>query len=86
MNFADSIVKLRSELRLSQRQLADNLKVNFATVNRWENGKTIPNRMTMFVIHQYCADHNIEFGYQEEPATSQGKAFLESSIKKSRGE
>jgi hypothetical protein len=27
-----------------------------------------------------------EFGYQEEPATSQGKAFLESSIKKSSGE
>lgn len=66
MIFADAIVKLRSELRLSQSQLADELKINYATVNRWENGKTKPNRMTLFVIRQYCADHGVEFAYEEE--------------------
>ena len=66
MIFADAIVKLRSELRLSQSQLADELKINYATINRWENGKPKPNRMTLFVIRQYCADHGIEFAYEEE--------------------
>ena len=39
MSFADAIIKLRSERRISQKELAEDLNVSCATVNRWENGK-----------------------------------------------
>lgn len=63
MSFADAIIKLRSELRISQQQLADELSVSYTSVNRWENGKTIPNKMTVLVIRQFCKDRNTEFCY-----------------------
>ena len=54
MSFADAIIKLRSERRISQKELAEDLNVSCATVNRWENERTVPNKMTMFVIREYC--------------------------------
>ena len=45
MTFADSIIQLRSELRISQKELAEQLNISVATVNRWENGRTEPNKM-----------------------------------------
>lgn len=65
MNFADSIVKLRSEIRKSQKELADDLNVSCATVNRWENGRTVPNRMTLFVIREYCKQRGVDFTHDE---------------------
>jgi putative transcriptional regulator len=65
MCFADSIIKLRSELRISQKELSHELNVSCATVNRWENGRTVPNKMTMFVIRQFCRERNIGFDYDE---------------------
>ena len=47
MTFADAILKLRSERRLSQTQLAEELGVSYTSVNRWENGKTHPTKMTL---------------------------------------
>ena len=44
MTFGEAIIKLRSERRISQRQLAEELNVSFTSVNRWENGKTMPNK------------------------------------------
>jgi len=42
------------------------LNVSCATVNRWENGRTVPNKMTMFVIREYCKRHGVAFAYDEE--------------------
>ena len=47
MTFGEAIIKLRSERRISQRQLAEELNVSFTSVNRWENGRTMPNKMTV---------------------------------------
>src|SRR5262245_51836663 len=33
---------LRSKLRLSQEELAQRLNTSFATINRWENGRALP--------------------------------------------
>ena len=66
MTFADSIIQLRSELRISQKELAEQLNISVATVNRWENGRTMPNKMTVLVIRQYCIDHGLNFSYNEE--------------------
>ena len=63
MTFADSIIQLRSELRISQKELAEQLNVSIATVNRWENGRTVPNKMTLFVIRDFCKTRNINFAF-----------------------
>ena len=69
MTFADSIIQLRSELRISQKELAEQLNISVATVNRWENGRTMPNRMTVFVIRKYCEEHGLDFSYDEGVGT-----------------
>ena len=54
-NMNDSIKKLeiyRLENRISQKQLADMLNVHFSTVNRWFNGKTIPNKIQKYHINK----------------------------------
>lgn len=41
-----SIIRvLRSRLGLTQERFASNLDVTFATVNRWENGRSMPSRL-----------------------------------------
>jgi len=42
-NIAEELKKLRQQ----QEDLARNLGVSFATVNRWENGKTKPSRLAV---------------------------------------
>lgn len=42
MEYAKKIKELREMMVLSQTEFAELLGVSFATVNRWENGKTIP--------------------------------------------
>ena len=69
MTFADSIIQLRSELRISQKELAEQLNISVATVNRWENGRTMPNKMTVFVIRKYCEEHGLDFSYDEGVGT-----------------
>ena len=41
------------------------MNVSFTSVNRWENGKTMPNKMTVFVIRKYCEEHGLDFSYDE---------------------
>ena len=65
MTVGEAIIKLRSERRISQKELSEDLNVSCATVNRWENGRTVPNKMTMFVIRRYCEDHGLTFSYDE---------------------
>lgn len=43
MNCAETLKKIRQQCLLSQKDFADALGVSFSTVNRWENGKTVPN-------------------------------------------
>jgi putative transcriptional regulator len=55
VTFADSIIQLRSELRVSQKELAEQLNISVATVNRWENGRTEPNKMTLQIQeYRFC--------------------------------
>lgn len=45
MTFSEALKKMRQELGLSQEALAHELKVSFATVNKWENNRTKPLRI-----------------------------------------
>lgn len=42
--------KYRLENKISQKELADELGVAFSTVNRWFNGKSIPNKIQTYHI------------------------------------
>ena len=65
MAFADAILKLRSERRLSQTQFAKELGVSYTSVNRWENGRSFPTKMMRLVIRRYCEKHHLEFSYED---------------------
>lgn len=44
--------EIRARLGLSQEKLAAKLGVSFATVNRWENGRTKPSPMGKVLIER----------------------------------
>jgi putative transcriptional regulator len=50
------IKRVRKQLGLSQEELAHALGVSFATVNRWENGKTAPSKLAQRQFEQFCAE------------------------------
>ena len=59
----DLIKKLeiyRLENRISQKQLADRLKVTFSTVNRWFNSKTKPNKIQQYHIKKLLDTHKLK--------------------------
>ncbi|MHB8707558.1 MAG: helix-turn-helix domain-containing protein [Desulfuromonadales bacterium] len=56
VNFPAQIKEVRQQLGLSQEELAHALGVSFATVNRWENGKTVPSKLAQRQFEQFCKD------------------------------
>lgn len=54
-NFPKMVKELRRQLGISQEELAHALGVSFATVNRWENGKTVPSKLAQRQYEQFCA-------------------------------
>ena len=47
MEFSQKIKLVRNVLNISQENLAKELGVSFATINRLENGKTLPSYKTI---------------------------------------
>lgn len=54
-NFPETVKEVRRQLALSQEELAQALGVSFATVNRWENGRTVPSKLAQRQFEQFCA-------------------------------
>jgi putative transcriptional regulator len=54
-NFPETLKEVRRQLGLSQEELAHALGVSFATVNRWENGKTVPSKLAQVTFENFCA-------------------------------
>ena len=53
-NCQETVKEVRRQLALSQEELAHALGVSFATVNRWENGKTVPSKLAQRQFEQFC--------------------------------
>lgn len=51
--------EIRGAFNMSQERFADLLGTTFATVNRWENGRTRPGRKTQEKIAELCQEHGI---------------------------
>lgn len=45
---------------MNQEQFAKSLGTTTLSINRWENGKTLPNRMAQTNIYNFCKEHNID--------------------------
>lgn len=54
--FGSKVKALRGQLSLSQEGLAKELGVSFATVNRWENGKTNPSKLAKNQFELFCLE------------------------------
>lgn len=50
--YSSKLVQIRSKQGLSQEELASRLNVSFATVNRWENGKSEPQKAAKEAIDE----------------------------------
>ena len=61
MSFAEKVKFVRTELKLSQEDLARELGVSFATINRWENGSYNPSRLARKAFEDFCNDKNVKF-------------------------
>ena len=48
----ERIRELRLNLNMTQENFAHEIGVTFATVNRWENGRTQPNKVAQKVLKQ----------------------------------
>ena len=50
---------IRDYLGLSQADFAEKLGVNFATVNRWENGRAVPTKLAQAKLYDYCKEKGV---------------------------
>lgn len=53
------IKQIREHLNTSQIELAERLNVTFATVNRWKNGRAVPNKLAQTKLYEICKDHAV---------------------------
>lgn len=53
------IKQIRSYSNMSQSEFAEQLNVSFATVNRWENGHALPNKLAQDKMYNLCKKDNI---------------------------
>ena len=54
MDFSTTVKQARKDMGLSQEELAQALNISYVTINRWENGKSKPNRMAKSVFFAFC--------------------------------
>ena len=52
--FPEIVKEIRSQLGISQQELANELGISFATVNRWENSQTKPSKLAKNQLKAYC--------------------------------
>lgn len=60
MEFQEIVKYARAKTGYSQEQLARTLNVSFATINRWENGKSMPRPLAKDTFYQFCKKNNID--------------------------
>lgn len=53
------VKKIRTNLNMNQTEFAEVLNVTFATVNRWENGRAVPNKLAQAKIYELCKEYHV---------------------------
>ena len=60
MTISEVIKRIRKDKNYSQEQLARELNVSFSTINRWENGRTVPSVLAKMRLIEYCKKNSID--------------------------
>lgn len=67
------IKEIRLMAQMNQEQFANALGTTPLSVNRWENGKTVPNNMAQMQLFDFCKEHDIDlFSYIVEQVRYKG--------------
>jgi len=53
-NYPSLVKEVRRQLSISQEDLARELGVSYATVNRWENGQAKPSKLARTQLDAFC--------------------------------
>ncbi len=53
------IKQIRAYLNMSQTEFAEQLNVTFQTVNRWENGRALPNKLAQSKMFDLCGEKQV---------------------------
>lgn len=56
----DLIKSIRSKANMNQEQFASALGTTVVSINRWENGKALPNQMAQKNLHKFCKAQDID--------------------------
>lgn len=59
MVFSSIVKKVRLELSLTQKELAQALNVSYTTINRWENGHVVPSNLAQKSFFDFCESNFI---------------------------
>ena len=68
MTLIQDLEKYRLEHRITQKQLAKELGVAFATVNRWLNGRYKPRKIQQYHIEKFLAPRDTRQVPTTQPA------------------
>jgi len=61
MEFKDKVLYVRKKLRLTQSELAEQLNIDYVTINKWEKGIHSPQTLKENIFDTFCKEHGIEF-------------------------
>lgn len=53
------IMNIRTSVKYSQKELAEALSVTFASINKWENARAVPNKLAQIKLYEFCKEKNI---------------------------
>lgn len=56
----DLILEIRNRLNASQEDLARIIGISYATVNRWENGHSQPNKAAQLRLYDICKERKVD--------------------------
>ena len=60
MEFKDTFKAIRKKMLMSQTEIAKELGVSYAAVNRWEQGIYKPTYKVQKAIREFCQKNNLD--------------------------
>ena len=79
---------IRAKANMNQEQFASALGTTAVSINRWENGKAVPNQMAQTNLHQFCKNQGIDVAdlvielFRYEHTTDDGRNIFYHGSKK----
>ena len=61
MNFSEIVKEFRRRRGITQQKLAEELKVSYPTINRWENDKFKPNPRILMIVRDYISSFGKDY-------------------------